>query len=225
MLRNFRLSIATLLALAVLGALAVVNSASWMADAAPTTITLNAAADTYVSTSAPNSNYGSATSLSVSESSYRVLLRFDVSLPAGSNITSVSLRLYSNTSVNGRLIVHPSSNDWVETAVTAASQPPWQTAELGRTGVLRSKQYASAALPTNAITSSGSVSFGVNTTAGVKGSLASRESTQRPHLVIIYEPSAPTPPPTSTQTATPTPTGTATPTPSPTSTTPVNAPK
>ncbi len=231
MLRHSRLFLATLLALVTIGALALITLGLNTAVAAPTTVTLNPVADTYVYAKSPNSNYGRATSLTVTQSTYRALVRFDVSLPAGSTITNVSLRLYSNTSVSGSLIVHPASNDWGETTVTSANQPPWQTAELGRTGVLRSKQYASATLLTGAVSSSGSVSFGLNTTSGVKASLASREATQRPQLVITYDPPAaptPTPTETATPTPTPTPTETATPTPTPTPTPPpsdANAPK
>jgi 3-phytase len=193
---HFRLFLASLLALATIGAFALLSVAPKTAVAAPTTVTLTAVADTYVSTSSPNTNFGRATSLAVSQNTYRVLVRFDVSLPAGSSITNVSFRIYSRTSVNGSLIVHPASNAWEETTVTSANQPSWQTTELARTGVLRSSQYASATLPTSAVTSSGSVSFGLNTTAGVQGSLASRETTQRPQLVITYDSTTtPTPPP------------------------------
>ncbi|MFJ5698422.1 phytase [Arthrobacter sp. NPDC093139] len=204
MLSHFRLFLASLLALATIGAFALLSGVPKTAVAAPTTVTLTAVADTYVSTASPNSNFGRATSLAVSQNTYRVLLRFDVSLPADSSITNASLRIYSRTSVNGSLIVHPASNAWEETTVTSANQPAWQTAELARTGVLRSSQYASATLPTSAVTTSGSVSFGLNTTAGVQGSLASRETTQRPQLVITYD-----------STTTPTPTPTVTPPPPP----------
>ena len=224
MAHHLRLFLSLLLALATIAAFALINLGVRTAVAAPTTITLNAVADTYVSSASPNSNYGSARTLAVSDNTYRVLLRFNVSLPAGSSVTNLSLRIYSNTSVNGSLIAHPASNDWIETAVTSANQPAWQTTELARTDVLRSKQYASATLPANAVAGSGSVSFGLDTTAGVQGSLASREAAKRPQLVITYEPATPTPTPTATATPTPTPTATATPTPTPTATTTATAP-
>lgn len=193
MLSHFRLFLAPLLALATLGAFALLSDVPRPAVAAPTTVTLNPVADTYVSTASPNSNFGRATSLAVSQNTYRVLLRFDVSLPAGSSITNVSFRIYSRTSVNASLIVHPASNAWEETTVTSANQPAWQTAELARTGVLRSSQYVSATLPTSAVAPSGSVSFGLNTTSASQGSLASREASQRPQLVITFDPAPPPP--------------------------------
>ncbi|GAA1253586.1 phytase [Arthrobacter pascens] len=181
-----RTSVAALLALAVVAVVALLGGPG-TAVAAPTTVILNAAADTYLSTSSPNSNFGSATSLTVSQNSNRVLVRFNVSLPEGSSITNVVLRVYSRISKNGNLIVHPASNDWGETTVTSANQPPWQDMELSRSGVLRSGQYISATLPASSVPSSGSVSFGLNTTPGIQGSLASREASQRPQLVITYD--------------------------------------
>ncbi|MEV8001018.1 phytase [Pseudarthrobacter oxydans] len=202
MLRLFRVLAAAIVALAAVGAYTLINVFGSTAVAAPTTVTINPAADSYVSTASPNSNFGRAQTLAVSDTTYRALLRFNVSLPAGSTVTNVTLRLYSNTSVSGNLIVHPASNSWSETTVTANNQPAWQTAELARSGLLRSKQYASATLPTNSVTGSGSFSFGVDTTASVQGSLDSREGAKRPQLVITYDsPSTATPTPTPTSTA------------------------
>ena len=214
----------TLWAFLVVGVLAatVWLGGSTVAFAAPTTLTINAAADTYVYSSSPTKNYGRATSLAVSQNSYHVLVRFTVDLPAGSLVSTASLRLYSNSSVSASLIVHPSSDSWQETTVTSGNQPAWQSVELARSSVLSSGSYASAALPTSSVPTSGSVSFGINTTPGVQGNLASRESVRPPQLVITYSPTAstPTPTPTASSTATPTPaptaTSTATPTPAPT---------
>ncbi|MCD5344056.1 phytase [Arthrobacter sp. AK04] len=218
MLRLFRIIAALMVAIATLVAFTLLTMAGRTAVAASTTVTLTAVADTYISTASPNSNFGRAKTLAVSDSTLRALLRFNVTLPAGSSVTNITLRLYSNTSVSGSLVVHPASDSWSETTVTANNQPAWQTAELARSGLLRARQYASAALPTNAVTGSGNFNLGVDTTAGVQGSLDSREGAKRPQLVITYDsPSTPTPTPT------PTPTSTATPT--PTSTAPGSAPQ
>jgi 3-phytase len=218
MLRLFRIITALMVAIATSVTFTLLTTAGRTAVAASTTVTLTAVADTYVSTASPNSNFGRAKTLAVSDSTFRALLRFNVSLPAGSSVTNITLRLYSNTSVSGSLIVHPASDSWTETTVTANNQPAWQTAELARSGLLRARQYASAALPTTAVTGSGNFNLGVDTTAGVQGSLDSREGAKRPQLVITYDsPSTPTP--------TPTPTSTATATPTPTSTAPGSAPK
>ena len=204
---KFRIFLASLVVLTTIGAFALFRDVSTAAVAAPTTVTSNAVADTYVSTASPNSNFGRATSLTVSANTYRVLLRFNVSVPAGSTVTGVVLRVHSRTSASGNLIIHPASNDWVETTVTSANQPAWQTAELARSGSLRSDQYVTATLPVSSVPTSGSVSFGINTTSGVQGSLSSRETSRPPQLSVTYDSSAsPTPTPTATATPTPTPT-------------------
>ena len=84
------------------------------ATAASSTVTVNAVADAYVSSSSPTSNFGASDPLQVSQNTYHVLLRFDLSLPAGSTITSATLRVYSNSSLSANLIVHPSTTTWVE---------------------------------------------------------------------------------------------------------------
>ncbi|MBT2530956.1 DNRLRE domain-containing protein [Arthrobacter sp. ISL-48] len=215
MFRHLRLFLASLLALATIGAFAFLSGGPRVAALSPTSVTLNAVADSYLSAASPNSNFGAATSLAVSHSKYRALMRFDVSLPAGSIITSASLRLYATTSVNASAIVHPASSAWTETTLTYANQPPWQTSELARTGLLRGGQYDSASLPTGSVPSSGSVSFGINTTTGAQASLSSRESAYQPQLLISYE-SASSTTSTPTATATSTSTTTATPTATPT---------
>ena len=166
-------TLGALLVVAMLGATAWL-SGSTVAFAAPTTLTINASADTYVYSALPNKNYGRATSLAISQNSYHVLVRFNVALPAGSTVSSASLRMYSNSSVSASLIVHPSSNTWQETTVTSANQPAWQASELARSSVLRSGTYAGATLPVSSVPTTGSVSFGLNTTTGVQGNLASR---------------------------------------------------
>ena len=218
--------VASLIATATVGAFVLLGTGitgNTKAVAAPTTLTLNAVADTYVSTSSPNQNFGSATSLAINKNSSHVLLRFDVSVPDGSSITKVGLRVYSKSSVNANLIVHPSSNAWAETTVTAANRPTWQAAELSRSGTLRSSQYANATLPASSVTGPGNVSFGLNTTSGVQGSLSSRETGQPPQLLVTYSPPSTTPAPTLTpsvmETPIPAPTLTPTVTETPTPTT------
>jgi hypothetical protein len=215
MFRHLRLFLASLLALATIGAFALLSVGPRAAALSPTTVTLNAVADSYVSTASPNSNFGAATSLAVSQGKYHALMQFDVSLPAGSSITSASLRLDATKSVNASVIVHPASNAWTETTVTYANQPAWQTSELARTGLLRAGQYASASLPNGSVPSSGSVSFGLNTTTGARASLSSREGAHQPQLLITYESASST---TTTPTATATSDATAAPTATATST-------
>ncbi|MFJ6268558.1 hypothetical protein ACIQG8_01075 [Pseudarthrobacter oxydans] len=71
MLRLFRILAAATVALAAVGAFTLINVFGSTAVAAPTTVTLNAAADTYLSTASPNSNFGRAKTLAVSDTTYR----------------------------------------------------------------------------------------------------------------------------------------------------------
>src|SRR3954469_4433078 len=82
------------------------------ASAASTTSTMAATADTYLDAAATSTNYGRASTLRFSQTSSRVLLKFHLGLPVGSRITSVKLRIYSNTTVNGNVVVHPASSQW-----------------------------------------------------------------------------------------------------------------
>lgn len=194
--------------------LIVLGLAPTLSAASTETASFNAVADTYVSKSASKSNYGASSSLSVSESAYHALLRFDVVLPAGSTVSAVSLKVFSTSAVNSSLVVHPSGNAWEEMTVTYANQPGWQAAELSRTGPLSKNAYLTAALPASSISGPGPVSFGLNTTSRAVGSLASRETGTPPQLLVTYSP--PDPAPSATPTASPTPIATATPTPIPT---------
>ncbi|MEA5457097.1 alkaline phosphatase family protein [Sinomonas sp. JGH33] len=229
MFPHARTFIAPVIALVTGAAFAVVGFASASASAESTTLIANAIADTYVSKHDPNGNFGSDASMSVSQNSYQVLMRFQLSLPDGASVTSVSLRVYSNNSVSGSLEVQSSGNDWDEATVTYADQPPSQSIELGRSvESLPDVAYASLLLPVTSIASTGSFSYRLTTTTGEQGSLASRETTHPPQLVVTYAPAPTTPPatanPTPTETSTstapatstPTTSATASPTPTPT---------
>src|SRR5437870_5769019 len=131
MFHRARTFIATLVAFSAVIALATISFVVGSASAAPTTLTVNAIADTYVSKHDPDSNYGSKSSIWVSQNSYLALLRFQVSLPDGASVTSVSLRVYSNSTASGSLVVNQSSNAWDEMTVTYSNRPTSESTELG----------------------------------------------------------------------------------------------
>lgn len=195
--RTIVLSLIVMAMTLALTALGAAPMATLTARAASTTSTLNATADTYLDAAATSTNYGGASTLKISQTSNRVLVRFRLGLPVGTSITSVKLRIYSNTTVNGNVVVHPSSSQWEEAAVTWNGQPAWQNAELARSTALRSGKYVDIPLPTSSVLNSADASFGLNATTTTTGSLASRESRYPPQLVVTYAP-APTAPPTTT---------------------------
>jgi hypothetical protein len=215
------LTMSTILSLALLALPLSLSSAS----GATTTVTLDAWADTYLSTDSPDRNFGSAKSLTISQNSERVLLRFKLALPTGATIQSATLQTYSKVPDKAHFIVHASADSWDEGSVTYRTQPAWDSTELARSHTkLRKGRYAAADLPVSAVPTSGTVSFGLDTTASRRsGSIASRESAKAPQLVVTYSNATAAPSPTATSATTaaapsPTTTTTTAAAPSPTTT-------
>jgi phosphatidylinositol-3-phosphatase len=216
------LAMPMILCLALLGVPLSLSSAS----AATATVSLDASADTYLSTDSPDRNFGSAKSLTISQNSERVLLRFNLTFPTGAMIQSATLRTYSEVPDKAHFIVHACTGSWEEGSVTYGTQPACDSTVLARSATtLRKGRYAAADLPVSAVPASGAVSFGLDTTASRRsGSIASRESAKAPQLVVTYSNATAAPSPTATTTtaaAAPSPTTTTTTAaaPSPTTTT------
>lgn len=161
----------------------------------PVSMTLDATADSFLQTSAPEANHGRAAALRASREAYHVLLRFDLALPAGSKVTGVGLRVYVRSTSSAQLVVHRTGDGWQETTVTSGTAPARQAGELARLGPLEDRQYVSATLPTSAVPAAGPVSFGLSTAPGGVVELASRETDRRPQLVVSYEPAGSAPEP------------------------------
>ena len=190
------LAMSMILCLALLAVPLSLNSAS----AATTTVSLGASADTYLSTDSPYRNFGSAKSLTISQDSERVLLRFNLTVPTGATIQSATLRTYSEVPSKAHFIVHACTGSWEEGSVTYGTQPACDSTVLARSDTkLRKGRYAAADLPVSAVPTSGAVSFGLDTTASRRsGSIASRESAKAPQLVVTYSTSTAAPSPTAT---------------------------
>jgi phosphatidylinositol-3-phosphatase len=193
------LTMSTILYLALLAVPLSLSSA----NAASTTVTLDASADTYLSIDSPHSNFGSAESLAISHKSQRALLRFELALPAGAKIESATLQTYSEVRDKAHFIVYASAGRWDEESVTYGTQPAWDSSELARSHTtLRKGKYAAADLPLWAVPTSGTVSFRLDTTASRRsGSIASRESAKAPQLVVTYSTDTASPSPAATSTA------------------------
>jgi hypothetical protein len=202
-------------------ALLVVPLSLSSASAATTTVSLDASADTYLSTESPDRNFGSAKSLIISQNSERVLLRFNLTFPTGATIQSATLQTYSEVPDKAHFIVHACTGSWEEGSVTYGTQPACDSTGLARSDTtLRKGRYAAADLPVSAVPTSGAVSFGLDTTASRRsGSIASRESAKAPQLVVTYSTAAAAPSPTATTT-----TAAAAPSPTTTTTTAAAAP-
>ncbi len=86
--------------------------------------TLPAVGDAYVNTGLPAANFGNAAKLGVGGGN-TTYLQFDLSsVPAGTNVTSVSLILYVNAiQTGGSVQVAEVSGTWTEAAITAGNAP------------------------------------------------------------------------------------------------------
>jgi hypothetical protein len=211
------LTMSTIFCLALLAVPLSLSSAS----AATTTVSLDASADTYLSTDSPDRNFGSAKSLTISQNSERVLLRFNLTFPTGATIQSATLQTYSEVQDKAHFIVHLCTGSWEEGSVTHGTQPACDSTALARSDTtLRKGRYAAADLPVSAVPTSGAVSFGLDTTVSRRsGRIASRESAKAPQLVMTYSRATAAPSPTTTTT-----TATAAPSPTTTTTTAAAAP-
>jgi hypothetical protein len=170
-----------------------------VAPGTPQTLTLEAVADAYTDANSSNANHGSDTSLQISSNTYHARVRFNVAgLPVGAQVTDVTMKFYSTVAAPGSYVVRPSSDSWTESTLTNANQPAWDSTILSTSGALNANQTVYANIPVSAVPASGNISFGINTTSGVLGALASRESANKPKLVITYYPagtSTPSPQP------------------------------
>ncbi len=155
----------------------------------PSTLTFNVEADTYVSQSSPDSNYGSASTLRLDASpDIHAYLRFVVSGLAGMSIARARLLLYANEDSSQGIQVQSVAEDtWAERMVTYSNAPT-----LG--GVLANSDPFTAGSwvtidLTPYITGEGSYSFGITTLSSSALTFPARESgTNSAQLVIDLTP-------------------------------------
>src|SRR4051794_5570244 len=105
----------------------------------------NANADTYVSSTSPASNFGTATSVNVGVGS-NALIQFDLSgLPAGltvNQINKATMTFYVNTALTaGGVDISQVTSAWAETAVNNNNRPTYLSAFALNVATATSKQY------------------------------------------------------------------------------------
>jgi hypothetical protein len=162
--------------------------------AGATTFTVMPVADTYVNEAAAPTSYGTLTALRVDGSPVvRSYLRFQVAGLDGP-VASAVLRLYANSAQStGWTASSVADATWSETGTTYANAPAVGSAR-GSSGAVMAGTWTQAAV-TAGVTGDGVVSFALTTTSGTALSMASRESANRPQLVITTQASPPPPPP------------------------------
>lgn len=173
-------------------------------------------ADARVEEGRPTTNFGTSTTLRVdggSDPDVESYLRVTVSGITG-EIQSAKLRLYPTSSSATGLTLSTTPNNWLETAITWSNRPARDStiATINRASSGTWLEFdVSAQVQTN-----GTYSFVVSTTSSDGFSLGSRESSNRPELVLtLSTPTTATP--TATPSSLPTSSPTAPPTPTPTS--------
>ncbi len=177
------------------------------------TFTFTPSADSYVESSNPGTNYGSATQIRVDGSpDVHSYLRFNVQGLSGT-VSSASLRVYANSAVTAGYDARSvSDNTWTESGITYNNAPPVGSV-LGSSGNVNSNTWTSVNV-TSYITGNGTYNLGLTTSGSTALSLASRESGANAPQLVIQTGGGTAP----TATRTPTSTGpTRTPTRTPTS--------
>jgi hypothetical protein len=181
-------------------------------SSAATTVTFDAAADTYSAQDAGTTNFGADTKLVNDNTAGRVhrsYLRFNVSgIPAGATVNSASLRMTATKASSATADVKVVTGAWTETGLTFANAPAYNTAV-----VASGSPSPIAAGPvtfdvSSVVKGNGTFDFVLTQAQATQTLWSSREGSAPPQLLVSYTPSAtasPTPTPTPTPAATPAP--------------------
>jgi len=161
-------------------------AATTVSSAAVTPTYLNAAADAYVSADAADTNYGTATSLTVRAPSADkpgavAYVKFSVTgLSAAPS--AVQLQLYSYAQSATGVQLYTAGSDWTESAVTWNTRPVPGGTMVANVAGLTLNAYATADV-SSVITGNGSYTFAITTTSTLSFGLTStcsRQSTSAP---------------------------------------------
>ena len=154
-----------------------------------TTLTLNPVANSYVDTSNPTKNFGTATTIRVDGSPIvNSYLRFNVTGVGASSISQVRLLIFANSASSSGITARTvADNTWGETTITASNAPAMGST-LGTSPKVVTGTWITLDV-TSYVTGNGTFSFGVSTAGGTAISLASRKSgANAPQLIITKSP-------------------------------------
>jgi len=150
------------------------------------TVILTPVADSYVSSGSPSTNYGTSTVLRVAGGSTIMVsyLRFDLSGVTGT-IQSASLRLMANSSTSlGFSAYGVADTTWGEKTIVYTNAPPLAATATGSSGPITAGVVASVEIRGLATPAEGGLLSVALSGTGTQESLASRESTNPPQLVL-----------------------------------------
>lgn len=166
----------------------------------------NPVADSYVNSAYSTTNYGTSTQFRVDGSpTVNSYLRFDVSGLSGT-VTKATLRIYANSNQSlGFGTRSVTDNSWQETTINYSNAPIMSTTITGSSGAVAAGTWKTVDV-TPLVIGNGTYSFGLATTNSTALSLASRESVNKPELIVETSDTVPTPSPIPSPSPTPTPT-------------------
>ncbi len=169
---------------------------------------LNPTADSFVRKSYPNNNYGNSAEIYIEagSSEKRGLLRFNLqTLPAGTTINRVILRMYvTNNSVKGGTLYEAASG-WVENAVAWNNAPAVGNKIIDIPRASSTGTWGQVEIPINFIKDKTEVNWYIISTTEDAVYYNSRNSSRPPQLTIEYSSESQTPTPTTiTPTSAPT---------------------
>jgi hypothetical protein len=164
------------------------------APASAATITTTPAADSYVSSAAPSTNYGSLSTLRMDASpAVRAYLRFAVSGTGGS-VSHATLRLYNTSSLaTGYSARSVASNSWGESTITYSNAPAVGATATASSGPVNAGATTDLDV-TKLVAGDGNVSIALTNASATATAVASREdAAHRPQLIVT---TGTAPPPT-----------------------------
>ena len=161
--------------------------------APPPSFTFTSVADSWVDADAPTANYGSSTFMRLDGSpDRRGYVRFNVAGVTGT-VTSATLRVHANsTHAAGFEVETVTDNGWLESSITYANAPSFGPV-LGSSGSTTTGTYTEVDVSA-AVTGDGAVSFALTPLNNTNLPLATRESADKPELVVVQNTGGNSPP-------------------------------
>ena len=156
----------------------------------PTTVTLIPAADGYVQSDLPSTNFGSAVVLKNNTSpDTRAYLKFNLSGISGS-VTKATFRAFTQTSSGSGYELHQvTDNSWVEPGLTYSNRPA-VGALIGSAVNFTANTWTSVDV-TSVVKAAGTFSFEMNGTSTSLKQYSSKEGANPAQLVVEYTPAVP----------------------------------
>lgn len=157
------------------------------------TLKFAAAADARVEEASPTTNYGASTTLRAdggTDPDVQSYLRFVVSGVSGT-VLSARLRLYVSASTANGPALFAASNDWTETGISWGNRPgPVGAASDNKAGISSSAWVEFDVAPLLSASGNGTYSFVLMPESTDGLDMHSREGTNKPQLVVTYDPAA-----------------------------------